>query len=190
MSGKSFSNASAAWIPSGRWDRRVDHGAKSRRHHRHALGVGPAHRQGSRLSGRSPSDPLPIRAPHERRGPPRPGVAAQYAPHFSRARRIFEGSQPLALLLRSAGFVQLRHGSPNDQAKILRQLLATVKMFEPRLANVRIVPLESSPTGIQELRVRIEGMLLMDPAPEPVSFDTFIELKSGICRLSGGANAG
>jgi hypothetical protein len=33
-------------------------------------------------------------------------------------------------------------------------------------------------------------MLLMDPAPEPVSFDTFIELKSGVCRLSGGANAG
>jgi len=69
-------------------------------------------------------------------------------------------------------------------------LLATVKLFEPRLGSVRIVPLDSSPTGIQELRVRIEGMLLMDPAPEPVSFDTFIELKSGICRLSGGANAG
>lgn len=81
-------------------------------------------------------------------------------------------------------------GNAGDQAKILRQLLATVKLFEPRLGSVRIVPLDSSPTGIQELRVRIEGMLLMDPAPEPVSFDTFIELKSGVCRLSGGANAG
>jgi type VI secretion system protein ImpF len=77
-----------------------------------------------------------------------------------------------------------------DQARILRHLLATVKLFEPRLANVRIVPVESDGTGIQELRVRIEGMLLMDPAPEPVSFDTFIELKSGNCRLSGGPNAG
>ena len=79
--------------------------------------------------------------------------------------------------------------SAGDQARILRHLLATVKLFEPRLANVRIVPLESSESGIQELRVRIEGLLLMDPAPEPVSFDTFIELKSGVCRLSGGPNA-
>jgi type VI secretion system protein ImpF len=77
-----------------------------------------------------------------------------------------------------------------DQARILRHLVATVRLFEPRLASVRIVPLDSSESGIQELRVRIEGLLLMDPAPEPVSFDTFIELKSGVCRLSGGANAG
>ena len=79
--------------------------------------------------------------------------------------------------------------SASDQARILRHLLATVKLFEPRLGSVRIVPLESSESGIQELRVRIEGLLLMDPAPEPVSFDTFIELKSGVCRLSGGPNA-
>jgi type VI secretion system protein ImpF len=53
------------------------------------------------------------------------------------------------------------------------------------------VPIEAPATaGMQQLKVRIEGMLLMDPSPEPVSFDTVIELKSGTCRLSGGANAG
>jgi type VI secretion system protein ImpF len=80
--------------------------------------------------------------------------------------------------------------STGDQTRLVRQLLATVKLFEPRLANVRIVPLDSSESGIQQVRLRIEAMLLMDPAPEPVSFDTTIELKSGVCRLSGGANAG
>ena len=80
--------------------------------------------------------------------------------------------------------------STGDQAKLVRQLLATIKMFEPRLANVRIVPMETTEAGMQQLRLRIEAMLLMDPAPEPVSFDSVIELKSGACRLSGGANAG
>lgn len=81
--------------------------------------------------------------------------------------------------------------SAADQSKLIRVLLATVKLFEPRLANIRIVPIDAPAlAGIQQLKVRIEGMLLMDPSPEPVSFDTVIELKSGTCRLSGGANAG
>jgi type VI secretion system protein ImpF len=79
--------------------------------------------------------------------------------------------------------------SAADQAKLLRHLLAAIKVFEPRLANVRIVPLENPTVGLQRFRLRIEGMLLMDPAPEPVSFDTLIELRSGACRLTGDANA-
>ena len=80
-------------------------------------------------------------------------------------------------------------GSAADQAKLVRHLIGVVKLFEPRLVNVRVTPLDSSGgTGLQELRLRIDGMLLMDPSPEPVSFDTLIELKSGVCRLAGGAN--
>jgi predicted component of type VI protein secretion system len=41
----------------------------------------------------------------------------------------------------------------------------------------------------KDVRLRIEAMLRMDPAPEPVSFDTVIELKSGNCRLMGGEDA-
>jgi len=82
-------------------------------------------------------------------------------------------------------------GSSSDQAKLTRQLQAAIKMFEPRLANVRIVPTQAaSGIGLQELRFRIEAVLLMDPAPEPVSFDTVIELRSGVCRLRGDSSAG
>jgi type VI secretion system protein ImpF len=81
-------------------------------------------------------------------------------------------------------------GSPNDQSWLIRQLLTTIKTFEPRLGNVRITPLEHVEVGLKQLRLRIEGMLLMDPAPEPMAFDTVIELKSGACRVSGGENAG
>jgi type VI secretion system protein ImpF len=80
--------------------------------------------------------------------------------------------------------------STSDKAKLLRELLAAIKLFEPRLANVRLVPVEVSESGLQRYRLRIEAMLLMDPSPEPVAFDTVIELKSGVCRLAGGANAG
>jgi type VI secretion system protein ImpF len=87
-------------------------------------------------------------------------------------------------------FSQYTMASAADQSKLLRQLLATIKMFEPRLANVRLVPVENAEMGIQQFRLRIEAMLLMDPSPEPVSFDTVIGLKSGNARISGGPNAG
>jgi type VI secretion system protein ImpF len=69
--------------------------------------------------------------------------------------------------------------SPKDQSKLVRFLQSTVKIFEPRLANVRIIPLESVAGKTRTLRFRIEGMLMMDPAPEHVSFDTVLELTSG-----------
>jgi type VI secretion system protein ImpF len=80
--------------------------------------------------------------------------------------------------------------SSSDRSKLVRQLVGAIKLFEPRLANVQIIPLESDDVGLQELRFRIEGLLLMDPNPEPVSFDTVIELKSSVCRLKGSADEG
>lgn len=80
--------------------------------------------------------------------------------------------------------------SAADQAKLLREILGAIKLFEPRLADVRIVPVEVPGSGLKEFKLRIEALLRMDPSPEPVSFDTVIELKSGVCRISGGANAG
>src|SRR5487761_1830990 len=80
--------------------------------------------------------------------------------------------------------------SPKDQAMLLRTLQTALKIFDPRLLNVHVVPLEQGAVGIQALRLRIEAMLLMDPSPEHVSFDTFIELKSGACRVRGDTDAG
>jgi len=73
--------------------------------------------------------------------------------------------------------------SPKDQTKLVRVLQAAVKIFEPRLANVRVVPLEVSPKGLRTVRIRIEGLLLMDPAPEHISFDTTLQLTTGDFRI-------
>jgi len=79
--------------------------------------------------------------------------------------------------------------SPQDQAKLVRVLQAAVKLFEPRLANVRVVPIEISPKGLRTMRIRIEGLLLMDPAPEHVSFDTMLQLTTGDFRVKDDINA-
>jgi type VI secretion system protein ImpF len=80
-------------------------------------------------------------------------------------------------------------GSSGDRNRLVRHLTATINMFEPRLTNVRVVLVEAPDSGRKDMRMRIEAMLRMDPVPEPISFDTVIELKSGNCRLSGGDDA-
>lgn len=76
-----------------------------------------------------------------------------------------------------------------DRNKLTRQILNAIALFEPRLAGVR-VSIAETPEGAQkEVRLRIEAMLRMDPVPEPISFDTVIDLKTGNCRLPGGDDA-
>jgi type VI secretion system protein ImpF len=79
--------------------------------------------------------------------------------------------------------------SPKDQAKLVRVLQTAVKSFEPRLANVKVVPLEINPKGLRTMKIRIEGLLLMDPAPEHISFDTTLQLTTGDFSVKDEASA-
>jgi type VI secretion system protein ImpF len=83
----------------------------------------------------------------------------------------------------------LTMATSGDRNKLVNQILAAINLFEPRLANVRLMWVETADTVKSEVRLRIEAMLRMDPSPEPISFDTVIELKSGSCRLSGADDA-
>lgn len=83
----------------------------------------------------------------------------------------------------------LTMASTADRNRLVRQILSTINLFEPRLMNVRLVMVETTDPGKKDVRLRIEAMLRMDPVPEPVSFDTVIELKSGNCHLTGGDDA-
>jgi len=57
--------------------------------------------------------------------------------------------------------------------RLLADVAETVRIFEPRLANVRVEMEGESGPGIA-MRFRIDGQLKVEPAPEPVSFDTRI----------------
>src|ERR1039458_6750363 len=69
------------------------------------------------------------------------------------------------------------------EARLTRQLQFALKLFEPRLARVRVVPLEPLAAGSRTFRFRIEGLLMMDPAPEHISFDTVLKLSTNQCEV-------
>ena len=63
-----------------------------------------------------------------------------------------------------------------EQAKLLSAIERAVQIFEPRLTDVRVIPIkDESKKSIQRMDFRIEGMLLMDPAPVHISFDTTLD---------------
>ncbi|HKD92271.1 MAG TPA: type VI secretion system baseplate subunit TssE [Terriglobales bacterium] len=69
--------------------------------------------------------------------------------------------------------------SGGDRAMLLSSLAQAIRLYEPRLTDVRVVPAEEDNGSVHRLHFRIEAMLKMDPAPEPISFDTVLELNSG-----------
>jgi len=68
--------------------------------------------------------------------------------------------------------------NPSDQKYMLRTLELAIELFEPRLGRVAI-RLEPGGETERSLHFRIEAELLVDPAPEPVTFDTTVQLYSG-----------
>ncbi len=78
--------------------------------------------------------------------------------------------------------------SVKDQNRLLWMLESTVAIFEPRLEGIK-VNMEPTAPGSRLIRFQIEGLLKMDPAPERVSFDTVLELTSGVYEIKGDAGA-
>ncbi len=72
--------------------------------------------------------------------------------------------------------------SPKDQEFLTKSIKTAINMFEPRLMGVK-VNLEPSSDEVRGIHFTIEGMLRMDPAPEPVFFDTMLEPTKGEYRV-------
>jgi type VI secretion system protein ImpF len=74
--------------------------------------------------------------------------------------------------------------SSRDHGDLVREMESAIAVFEPRLkrAKVRMELVEGS---YRTLKFVIEGLLCMDPAPEPVRFDTVLELGKGEYEIKG-----
>jgi type VI secretion system protein ImpF len=74
--------------------------------------------------------------------------------------------------------------STRDHDDLIREMESAIEAFEPRLkrARVRMEPVEGA---YRTLKFVIEGLLSMDPAPEPVRFDTLLELGKGEYEVKG-----
>lgn len=71
-----------------------------------------------------------------------------------------------------------------DRARIRRILEDTIGTFEPRLLRVR-VSLEPRREYDKALRFRVDALLRVDPAPEPVTFDTVWRVETQEYRVQG-----
>lgn len=86
-------------------------------------------------------------------------------------------------------FAALNAASPRDKNYLLRTLEEAVTLFEPRLKNVRVTPIDAPGMQARALRFQIEGLLMMDPAPEQISFDTIVQLSTGEYTIKGERSA-
>ena len=72
--------------------------------------------------------------------------------------------------------------SVRDQLR--QEVEKAIKRFEPRLTNVVVVD-EASAQEERSLGFKITGLLMADPAPEPVAFDTHFDLNRGRYTVAG-----
>jgi type VI secretion system protein ImpF len=78
--------------------------------------------------------------------------------------------------------------SASDHQRLQLGLAETIELFEPRLTEVEVF-LEPVSLKTRTLRFRIEAMLMVDPAPEQIRFDTVLELSSGEYSVKGDRGA-
>lgn len=99
-----------------------------------------------------------------------------------------EACQELESSLYSFGLpdvTSLNYEVAADRTHLARILERTISLFEPRLDRLKVTALENAPGSSHVLRFQIEGMLMMDPAPELISFDTVLQLASGEYQVKG-----
>jgi type VI secretion system protein ImpF len=69
--------------------------------------------------------------------------------------------------------------SAQDEQRLLRGIEEAISNFEPRLARVRVVCFDRITKKRAAIEFHIEAVLLVDPAPERIAFDTVLEMAKG-----------
>ena len=66
-----------------------------------------------------------------------------------------------------------------------RQIIeAAVKRCEPRFRRVRVTLLNAEESVERTMRLRIEALMQVEPAPEPIVFDSQLDPATGNFRLT------
>lgn len=69
--------------------------------------------------------------------------------------------------------------SISDEQKLLRSLELAIEYYEPRLARARVTSKEPLTGSQQAVTFHVEAILMIDPAPERIAFDTVLEIAKG-----------
>ncbi len=74
--------------------------------------------------------------------------------------------------------------SPSERNRVRRALENAISTFEPRLEDVT-VSLDPMHETERVIRFRVDARLKVDPVPEPITFDTVLQLGSGQYLVQG-----
>jgi type VI secretion system protein ImpF len=105
-------------------------------------------------------------------------------------RRVLEVPEELPLLAASVlayglpDFTNVSVKNAGEQHDLTLALETALKRFEPRLEDV-VVSIANASVLERAFRFRIEARLRIDPVPEPISFDTTLQLGSGNFAVKG-----
>jgi type VI secretion system protein ImpF len=72
-------------------------------------------------------------------------------------------------------FTGVNMSVPSERERLRSVIQRVIEQFEPRFRTVRVNLLENAEAFDRTLRFKIEGLLQVDPAPEPVVFDSQLE---------------
>lgn len=70
-----------------------------------------------------------------------------------------------------------------EQRRLTKAIETAIRFFEPRFLDLRVI-MEPFDTVDRQLKFRIEARLDVDPVPEPIAFDTILQVGSGEFVLS------
>jgi type VI secretion system protein ImpF len=80
------------------------------------------------------------------------------------------------------------HFTSGERQQELRDVIqSVVQNYEPRLSEVKVEAATGREHEDRTCRFRIDALLMVDPAPEPVTFDTTLEPVTGDFSVQGGA---
>lgn len=66
-----------------------------------------------------------------------------------------------------------------DEQRLIRSLESAIEQFEPRLACAKVTTRAELGVSKHAVTFRVEAMLMIDPAPERIAFDTVLEISKG-----------
>lgn len=78
-------------------------------------------------------------------------------------------------------------GSDSDRKKFCGRIREIIERHEPRLANVEVLPVTAGETLDRSFAFRIVAELDVDPAPEPVQFDSHLKPATHTFEVGGAA---
>jgi type VI secretion system protein ImpF len=94
----------------------------------------------------------------------------------------FPDDAELSRSLLTFGLPELTTFNPTvpDQRRTLQTIIEdTIAKFEPRLMDVRVTSIAADAVSGRGLRMCVEALLRVSPAPVPVTFDTVVKSGSG-----------